>query len=242
MKFDAVRAVLQDTPYMGVDEGWELYNFVLRRRPVSCLELGHAHGASSLYIAAALDELGQGHLDSVDLQSSAERVPNIESLFSRAGLGHHLSIHREKNSYTWFLKKKIEQRTEAGVCRPCYDFCFIDGCKNWTIDGLAFFLVEKLLVQEGWILFDDYRWTHARHRHKVQNDGITVRSLGPDEIEQPHVEKIFRLLVMQHERFSNFVLQDRAWAWAQKTPDGRKDLELTTKMPLPVQYSERRKA
>lgn len=239
MKFDAVRAVLQDTPYMGVDEGWELYNFVLRERPARCLELGHAHGASSLYIAAALDELGRGHLDSVDLHTSAERVPNIESLFAHAGLAHYLSIHREKNSYTWFLKSRIERQSVAGVCRPCYDFCFIDGCKNWTIDGLAFFLAEKLLEQGAWILFDDYSWTHARHQHKTQNDGITVRSLGAEEIAQPHVEKIFQLLVMQHERFSNFVLQDRAWAWAQKTPDGRKTLEVTTKMPLPARYSPR---
>ncbi len=161
MKFDVVRAVLKETPYMGLDDGWELYNFVLRNHPQRCLELGHAHGASSLYIAAALDNNGSGHLDSVDLQSSADRVPNIESLFDEADLGSYLSVFREPNSYTWFLKRKIEEQSCTGRCEPCYDFCFIDGCKNWTIDGLAFFLVEKLLRHNGWILFDDYRWTYA---------------------------------------------------------------------------------
>jgi predicted O-methyltransferase YrrM len=233
VKFEAVRAVLKDTPYMGVDEGWELYNFVLRNRPRRCLELGHAHGASSLYIAAALDEVGEGHLDSVDLLGSADRVPNIETLFAEAGLTHYLSVYRETNSYTWFLKRKIEERSSQGNCEPCYDFCFVDGCKNWTIDGLAFFLVEKLLREDGWILFDDYRWTYARHQHKPENDGITTRSLSAEEMEKAHVELIFHLLVMQHASFSNFVLQDGAWAWAQKQARGSKVLEETSKLPLP---------
>ena len=72
------------------------------------------------------------------------------------GLGHRVTIHREINSYTWFLKKKIAGQSANGKCEPCYDFCFIDGAKNWTIDGLAFFLVDKLLKADGWILFDDY--------------------------------------------------------------------------------------
>ena len=224
---------------MGVDEGWELYNFVLHHRPRRCLELGHAHGASSLYIAAALDEIGDGHLDSVDLHSSIDRVPNIETLFAAAGLSRYLSIFREQNSYTWFLKRRIEQQSGDGCCKPCYDFCFIDGCKNWTIDGLAFFLVEKLLREDAWILFDDYRWTYARHQHKPENDGITTRSLSAEEMEKAHVELIFHLLVMQHEKFSNFVLQDRAWAWAQKQPGGSRTLQESSKRPLPDDLAER---
>ncbi|MDH3452725.1 MAG: class I SAM-dependent methyltransferase, partial [Gammaproteobacteria bacterium] len=222
-----------DTPYMGVDEGWELYNFVLRHRPRRCLELGHAHGSSSLYIAAALDEIGGGHLDSVDLRSSVDRVPNIEMLFAEARLTRYLSIYREQNSYTWFLKRKIEEQSSQGRCDPCYDFCFVDGCKNWTIDGLAFFLVEKLLCEDAWILFDDYRWTYARHQHKLENDGITTRSLSAEEMERAHVELIFHLLVMQHEKFSNFVLQDGAWAWAQKQSGGSRALQTSQKLPLP---------
>lgn len=237
VKFDAVREVLGDTPYMGVDEGWELYNFVLDSRPQRCLELGHAHGVSSLYIAAALDETGGGHLDTVDLLSSAKRVPNVEALCAAAGLTRYVSVHREVNSYTWFLKRRIEESSRSGHCEPCYDFCFIDGCKNWTIDGLAFFLCEKLLRERGWILFDDYRWTYAKHRHKPENDGITTRSLSPEEMEKAHVELIFHLLVMQHGRFSNFVLQDGAWAWAQKVADGRKTLHRTHKRALPEHLS-----
>ena len=229
MKFSQIRRLIGDTPYMGADEAEELYYFIRNHKPERCLELGHAHGASSLYIAAALDENGGGHLDTVDLNGSADRSPNIESLLEKTGLGAYVSVRREKNSYNWFLKKKIESQTSDTRCRPLYDFCFIDGAKNWTIDGLAFFLVEKLLKEDGWILFDDYKWSYGKHEGRVQSDGVTVRSLSQEEIFEPHIRNIFHLIVMQHDRFSNFEIQDDWWAWAQKTDAGNKSVKLSTK-------------
>lgn len=224
MTFDEIRKVLGDTPYLGIDEGWELYQFILREKPARILELGHAHGVSTLYMAAALEETGGIAIDSVDLAAAAGRTPNLEQLLEKAGLQSLVNVHREINSYTWFLKKKIEEQSGSGVCEPIYDFCFIDGPKNWTIDGLAFFLVEKLLRENGWILFDDYQWTHSKHVGREVTDGISVRSLGDDEVSQPHIERIFKLLIMQHEKFSNFMVQDKWWAWAQKIDSGSKVL------------------
>ena len=196
----------------------------MREKPRSCLELGHAHGVSSAYIAAALDEIG-GHLDTVDLLPAAENVPNLETLLEKMRLSHRVTIHREVNSYTWFLKKKIAHQSANGKCEPCYDFCFIDGAKNWTIDGLAFFLVDKLLSPGGWILFDDYAFTYEKYlRRKEVMDGITIRALGPDERAEPHVQQIYQLLVRQHPAYSNFELQDNWWAWAQKVAGGCKDV------------------
>ncbi len=81
----------------------------------------------------------------------------------------------------------------------------------------------------GWVLFDDYAWTMGKHEGRTQSDGITTRSLSEAEIREPHIKHVFDLLVMQHPDFSNFELQDGWWAWAQKTPDGRKTLLETTK-------------
>ena len=132
---------------MAEDEGWELYNFICKEKPSSILELGHAHGASTIYMAAALDEIGSGVIETVDLSAAQDRDPNLEKLTLDSGLNEFINIFREKNSYTWFLKKKIENCTSGHICEPIYDFCFIDGPKNWTIDGLAFFLVSKLLLK-----------------------------------------------------------------------------------------------
>ena len=229
MKFETVKEFLIDIPYMGIDEGWELYNFVYKNKPKLILELGHAHGASSIYLAAALDELGTGILETVDLKAAEHRVPNLEELAKESGLAPHIRIYREKNSYTWFLKKKIEQCSVNNNCQPIYDFCFIDGPKNWTIDGFTFFLVNKLLQENGWILFDDYKWTHAKHIGREATDGITVRTLGEDEINQAHIELVFNLLVTQSKEYSNFEIQDNWWAWAQKTTFGSREIKYTKK-------------
>ena len=85
MKYETIRSHLEGIPFMDPDRAEVLFNFVLQKKPSECLELGFAHGASSCYIAAALEELGRGHLTTVDLTSLAEtRKPSIEDLLSTA--------------------------------------------------------------------------------------------------------------------------------------------------------------
>lgn len=224
MKFEAVKDLLVGVPYLNVDEGWTLYRHVLENKPRAILELGHAHGVSTLYMAAALDELGHGVIDTVDLETAQDRAPNLENLLERSGLGPYVRIHREKNSYTWFLKNKIQERTQNGDCAPLYDFCFFDGAKNWTIDGLAFFLADKLLHDDGWVLFDDLTWSYGKVPGRASSDGVTLRSLSDAEIHEPHVEHIYRLLVCQHPDYSNFRVENSWWAWAQKTQGGSREV------------------
>lgn len=224
MRFGKTARLLEGIPHISRHSARVLYDFICTETPEECLELGFAHGASSGYIAAALDESGRGHLTSVDIQASADFTPRMEDTIQKLGLAERVSIFREKNSYTWFLKKKIEEQTRDGQCVPCYDFVFIDGSKNWTIDGMAFFLADKLLRDNGWLLFDDYDWRYAdaAARGKDTADGITLRSLPEDQIAQPNVRAIFELLVAQHPEYSNCRVQDNSWAWAQKTAGERR--------------------
>ena len=64
---------------------------------------------------------------------------------------------------------------------------------------------------------------------RISTDGITIRSLGEDEINQAHIELIFNLLVVQCEEYSNFVVQDNWWAWAQKNRSGSREIRHTNK-------------
>lgn len=220
MKFNEISFLVQGVPYISQERGKELYEFILNKKPLRVLELGFAHGTSSCYIAAALDEIGKGNLTTVDLVSSKiKNKPSIEELLAKSGLERYVTINREVTSYTWFLKKKIEENSSLNICQPIYDFCFIDGSKNWTIDSSAFFLVDKLLKQDGWILFDDFKWTYAKKlsKGKSHSDGISIREMGEDERNVPHIELIFRLLVMQHPNYSDFNITDKNWAWAHKT-------------------------
>lgn len=218
MTFETVHAHLAGVPYIAPAAARALYEFILRAGPRDCLELGFAHGASSCYIAAALAARGEGHLTTVDLETSVGRRPPIETLLARTGLARYVTVRREVHCYTWFLKKEIERRTARGRCRPAYDFCFVDGCKNWTIDGFAFFLVDKLLRPGGWILLDDYTWTYerrARATGQAETDGLVHRAMSPDQRAQPNVALIFRYLIRQHPAYEAFRVEGD-WAWARK--------------------------
>lgn len=232
MKFDDVRRLIEGVPYLSPARGKILYDFILKNAPSECLELGFAHGVSAVYVAAALDEIGAGHVTAVDLKRGmAWQQPSIEDLLERTGLRHYVTVARENLSYTWFLKKKIEERTVEYDCRPLYDFCFIDGPKNWTNDGFSFFLVDKLLNTGGHILFDDADWDYSHANawavEKLEEAGILVSQMDEDEKETPHIQLVFQLLVMQHPHYSDFVIEDGAWAWAKKTGEvGEKALTI----------------
>jgi len=217
MQFEEISQLVKGIPFMESERAKILYDFIIENRVTECLELGFAHGVGSCYIAAALDELGTGQLTSVDLLEAKQwQEPSIEALLARTGLENYVTVAREHSSYTWFLKKKIEECTEDGYCSPVYDFCFIDGPKNWTIDGFAFFLVDKLLKQGGWLLFDDLGWKYSRYCSSDTFDGLDLQRMGEDELDTAHIDLVFRLLVMQHPDYSNFKIQDSWWAWAQK--------------------------
>lgn len=227
MRFEEISAILKGIPWMTPQRGRALYDHVLATKPEKCLDLGTGHGLSSCYMAAALQELGRGRVVTVDLLKSVERPPIVEELLARSGLIDYVTVVREHTSYTWFLKKEIERLSDGLVCRPDYDFCFVDGPKNWTIDGFAFFLVDKLLRQGGWILFDGYCWSYGASGKDV-NDGISNRNFGPDEISARQVGLIFDLLVMQHPNFGEFRIEDDWWAWAKKISAPRPKLTLAS--------------
>lgn len=233
MKFNEIQDLVRGIPYIMDDMAYDIYHFVLDAKPANCLELGFGHGASSCYIAAALEELGEGRLTAVDLLPAREwQQPSIEELLSKTGLSSWVEVHREATSYNWFLKKMIASQTEDGKCLPLYDFCFLDGAKNWTIDGAAFFLTDKLLNQKGWIVFDDLQWAYASklREGKKKTDGVSLFELGEDELREPHVELVFQYLVMQHPDYANFLVKDNWWAWAQKDPAGSKELRIELSM------------
>jgi predicted O-methyltransferase YrrM len=209
--FEEARRVVADTGG-GTDPGRaaEIHDFVRRERPRECLELGFAHGAGTVYIASALEANGAGRLTSVDRAVARELEPSAEQLVGRAGLEHRVELVHEQSSYNWFLHRRIRERTRDGECEPYLDFCFLDGAHTWVDDGLAFFLVDKLLRPGGWILFDDLNWRMPEEWDMVPEQ----------ERRMTQVQEVFELLVQQHPAY-DLIETDGRWGWARKSPDAQ---------------------
>jgi len=229
-EFAGVAAVLAGIPFMSPEQGRVVYDHVRATRPREVLELGTAHGVGAAYIAAGLDD--GARLTTVDFAGAAYD-PAPEDVLARAGVADRVEVVREFSSYTWWLKEQVQARSDAhGNVEPRFDFVYLDGAKNWTIDGLAVVLVEKLLRPGGWLLMDDLDWTYADDPGRAATDGVVHRELSETERTEPHLRAVFELIVGQHASFTELKVQDEWWGWARKAPGEPRRLTLETSRPL----------
>jgi hypothetical protein len=108
-----------------------------------------------------------------------------------------------------------------------FDFCYLDGAHDWTIDGLSVVLIERLLRPGGWLLLDDLRWTYADSSRNPES----YAGLSEPERTEPPVAAVFELIVKPHPAFTEFVVQDDWWAWARKAPGEPRRLRLEVDAP-----------
>jgi predicted O-methyltransferase YrrM len=210
-------------PHTFAKRGRLLYEHIRENKPGNVLELGTARGGSAVFISAALEANGSGHLTSVDSLRWMWEDPTPLEVLEKAGLGDLVTLDRRFSTYTWFLKAEIEKHLDdAGWVRPAYDLIFLDGSKSWSTDGLAVVLAEKLLRPGGWLLLDDLGWTYEdfeRKRNRQLHYDTDIPQLSAEERVQPHLRAIFDLLMRTNPVFDRFVVQDDWWGWAHKSTD-----------------------
>jgi predicted O-methyltransferase YrrM len=233
MEFEQVEAAVTGIPYMSPQLGRRIYDHIRDHRPAEVLELGTAHGVGSAYMAAALEANGSGRLTTVD-HAGAAYDPSPQEVLTRAGLAHRVTIVHEHSSYNWFLKEQVEAASDgAGNCEPRYDFCYLDGAKNFNVDGLAVVLIEKLLRPEGWLLMDDLEWTYEHNPWITPSgDGRPLGPLSESERTEPNLRAVFELIVKQHESFTHFIREDAWYGWAQKRTGAPRRYEVANSRPI----------
>jgi predicted O-methyltransferase YrrM len=221
MKFAKIMEIIDRVPFIQPENARLLFNTIVDGDRRDLLELGFAHGAATCVMAAALDELGDGHVVAVDLESARHwQRPSIEEMLVRAGLAEYVSVVRETTSYTWYLRNALRSRVDADLPLECFDLCIIDGPKNWTIDGAAFAMADNLLRPGALLILDDVDWTYeAANAGRDATDGIVHRELSDTERCTPHVRDIAELLVMQHPSYRDFAFTDTDWFLATKSPE-----------------------
>jgi predicted O-methyltransferase YrrM len=213
MAFEDVARAIEGVPFMSPAQGRIVHDHVVESGARDVLELGTAHGVGAAYLAAA-----GARVTTVDFAGAAHD-PSPEDVVARAGVADRVTIVREFSSYTWWLKTQVQARSDAdGNVEPAYDLIYLDGAKNFTVDGLAVVLAEKLLRPGGWLLMDDLGWTYADDPTREETDGVVVRALSDAERREPHLRAVFDLIVRQHPSFTETRIQDEWWGWARKAP------------------------
>jgi predicted O-methyltransferase YrrM len=208
VRVDEIRVKVKGIPHMSPAQGRAITDVILENRFQNILELGFRHGVSTCYVAGALDELGTGHVTTIDLLNAREAQPNIEHLLGDLGLARYVTVFYEPTSYIWRLMKMLEEDPS-----PRLDFCYIDGAHSWFTDGFAFFLVDRLLKPGGMIILDDLDWTYKSsptlgHSEKVDR-------MPQEEKSTPQMRRVYELLVKPHPAYGEFMERD-GWAYARK--------------------------
>jgi predicted O-methyltransferase YrrM len=208
MDIQEIRKKVDGIPHMTFAQARAMTDVILENKPRHILELGFRHGVSTCYMAGALDEIGGGRITTIDLAGARDAEPNVLGLLEALGLSSYVTAYFEPTSYTWRLMKMLEEGGE-----PKFDLCYIDGAHDWSTDGFAFFLVDRLLEPGGLIIFDDLDWTYAKS--PALRESEKVRQMPEDERSLPQIRQVFELLVMTHPGYGDF-MEKGGWAYARK--------------------------
>jgi len=232
VEFEAIAELVRGVPNMTPEQGRRVYDHVRTTRPSEILELGTSYGVSAAYMAAALEATGEGQITTVDhvrSNSPDDLLQRIDPAVTR-----RISLVRiEDSSYNWWLKEQIRARSDAaGNCEPVYDFCYLDGAHNLTVDGFAVVLIQKLLRPGAYLLLDDVNWVYRSDPHGVRERGVFF-PLSPAERNEPHIRDVFELIVKPHPAFNDFTVEDEGWAWARKSATEPRRLSVQISRSLP---------
>ncbi|HNP35698.1 MAG TPA: class I SAM-dependent methyltransferase [Woeseiaceae bacterium] len=213
--FNRVSELFDDLPYMRPAQATILRDLIVNENASDLLEIGFFHGKSSAYFAAVLEDLGRGHLVTIDLEPARKREPNIEQVLATLNLGHRVTPIYAHRSYTWELAKMIQANP-----RPQFDFCYFDGGHTWDCTGFGFALVDMLLRPGGWIVFDDLKWTIKEAMKSRTSAPRYWRACSADESATPAVKLVFDTLV-PHLGYTDIrMIDQRRWGIARKPLSG----------------------
>lgn len=165
-------------------------------------EIGIYEGATSERLARIAGER-EGQLHLFDFE---DRVDAVATRLARAGypgIVSHPNSRKLLDSYNWSLMKVIAQHEQ-----PIFDYIFVDGAHLWSIDGLTFFLADRLLKPGGHLDFDDYTWSLAAS--ETMNPRVlpvTAELHTQEQIDAQQVALVVDLLVRGEGRYEEVVAQ-----------------------------------
>jgi predicted O-methyltransferase YrrM len=205
-------------PHLTPSRGADLYHHVTKARPRRILELGTGRGGSTAYIAAALQEVGEGQIISVDSSRWRWSGPSAEEFLIEVGLSQYVDCLRPFATYNWYLKNVVSSRDPSG--RDDFDLVFVDGSKDFSTVGLSFVLVSRLIRIGGWLICDDLGWTYDGYCSTGTHFDVDVSELTDEERTVSHVREAFDLFIAGADCFRVEHGASSWMGWAERIRDG----------------------
>ncbi len=176
-------------------EGIDL-KLIKKSRPKVYAEIGIDKGDTVLEVCRVLEEGAEIHL--FDFKRKTDNVQRkISDLYG--GKFTVRSFGVEKQNYCWDLMKLV------AVGRRIYDYVYLDGAHDLTIDGFAFYLIDRLLNPGGYIEFDDYDWTFGESPTCSPYPPVNNAKIGErytrEQLDTPHIKLIVDNLVKRDPRY-----------------------------------------
>lgn len=127
--------------------GTLLYETIRAHRPKVLVELGFAHGSSTLYMLQALADNGEGKLITFDfIQTTHYRGVGLKNV-ERAGLGQYHQFVESRSEMA--LASLVQQNFRC-------DWLWIDTSHQFDQTMVEVYFGDKILVPNGIMAFHDY--------------------------------------------------------------------------------------
>lgn len=176
--------------------GTETQQAVMRCGAMIYAELGCNFGHTAAKVAKILPPNSEMHLFDYDdyIEKTRETLagagrPDISFFF-------YSNSSKERDSYCWSLINLLARAVRI------FDYVYIDGSHDLTVDGFSFFLADKLLKLNGHIEFDDYDWTFAASPTiRPELHPPTAQWYTAEQLQTPQVKLIVESLVRTDDRY-----------------------------------------
>lgn len=193
---DGRGGILPMNVYIPRTLGDYLYSIVRYYRPKVTLEVGMANGLSTLFIAQALQDNGDGHHFAIDPFQMTEWRGAGLSMLRTAKLDHRVD---------WIEQMSHQALPQLELTGVRAGFVFIDGSHLFDYVLSDFLCADRLLEIGGIMAFDDSDWPSVR---AVLRYALTNR----------HYDAPFSDVEIEGERYTPTVMTRTVRAAARKSP------------------------
>jgi hypothetical protein len=151
------------------------------------------------------------HMHLFDFNGNLKAIQKKMAEFNDLKIHYYGYSYKNRDSYCWPLTKLLlSSPIKEGQC-GLFDYVHLNGMCDLTIDGLAFYLCDKLLQEKGHIEFTKYNWTHMGSPSMNPSvRGKTKEDYTNAMCEAAHIQMVVDALVKTDPRYKT-ILNDRLY-------------------------------